>query len=289
MKENVLRAFSVLVVCLAIAAGLIAVTHSESSHIFGYSTIVICVVLAFVIQWIVFIPSYLKQTERLYDITGSCTFVLVIGVALYSVSPTTAYQWILAAMVVIWALRLGTFLFLRIHKDGKDDRFDEIKLNKYRFFVTWTIQGLWVLITSGAAVSAIISTNRPQVGWITAVGLSLWTIGFMIEVVADIQKRRFKQKVNNEQPFISTGLWSYSRHPNYFGEILLWIGVAIVAIPALSGWQYAVLISPLFVILLLTKVSGVPLLEDKADKKWAANKAYQDYKNRTPPLIPKVF
>ncbi|MFT4653007.1 MAG: steroid 5-alpha reductase family enzyme [Kangiellaceae bacterium] len=289
MKENGLRTLGVLIVCLAIAAGLIAVTQNNSTQLFGYSTIVICVVLAFVTQWLVFIPSYLRQTERFYDITGSATFVLVTGVALYSVSPTTAYQWIVAAMVVIWALRLGTFLFLRIHKDGKDDRFDKIKLNKYRFFVTWTIQGLWVLITSGAAVTAIVSTNQPQVDWITAAGLSLWVLGLLIEVVADIQKRRFKQNVNNSLPFITTGLWSYSRHPNYFGEIMLWVGVAIVALPALSGWQYAVLISPLFVIFLLTKVSGIPLLEAKADKKWAKNTAYQDYKKRTPSLVPKVF
>jgi steroid 5-alpha reductase family enzyme len=289
LKNNVFRAFIILIICLAIAAGLVSVTQHSSSQLFGYSTIVICVVLAFGIQWLVFIPSYLLQTERFYDITGSCTFILVACVALYSVSSISAYQCILAAMVVVWALRLGAFLFLRIHKDGKDDRFDEIKQDKYRFFVTWTIQGLWVLITSGAAVTAILSSNQPQLGWISAVGIGFWIIGFTIEVIADIQKRRFKHTVGNTLPFISKGLWSYSRHPNYFGEILLWVGVAITAVPALSGWQLVVLLSPLFVILLLTKISGVPMLEAKADKKWATNEDYQAYKAKTPVLIPKLF
>lgn len=291
MIQNALRALAVLIVCLAIAAGLIAVTYNTSSSVFGYPTLVTCVVLAFVMQWLMFIPSYLLQTERFYDITGTATFVVVVAVALYSVSPPSAYQWLLGAMVLIWALRLGVFLFLRIHADGKDDRFDDIKPDKYRFFVTWTIQGLWVLITSGAAVAAIVSTNQVSAGWLALAGLILWVLGLGIEVIADIQKRRFKRNVklnkNNAQPFINSGLWHYSRHPNYFGEILLWVGIALVALPALSGWQYGALISPVFVIVLLTKVSGIPMLEAKADKKWSSNKAYQAYKTNTPALIPK--
>lgn len=289
MNKNAIRALIVLVVCLAIAAMLIAVTANVSTQIFGYSTIAVCVLIAFVIQWLVFIPSYLKQTERFYDITGSSTFLIVMAVALYSVPKVSLYQGILAAMVVLWAARLGTFLFLRIHKDGKDDRFDDIKRDKYRFFVTWTIQGLWVLITSAAALGAIVSVNQPSLTWLSVAGILIWLAGFSIEVVADLQKRSFKRAGHQALPFISKGLWSYSRHPNYFGEILLWVGVALVALPALSGWQYGVLISPIFVILLLTKISGVPLLEAKADKRWAENSDYQQYKSRTPVLVPKLF
>jgi steroid 5-alpha reductase family enzyme len=289
MRKSRLLAYSVLCICVAITIAFVAVTYRNSSQLFNYSSIVSCVVVAFVIQWIAFVPSYLKQTERFYDITGTITFILVIAIALYSVSPPNPYQWLIATLVIIWALRLGIFLFLRIHQDGNDDRFDEIKTDKYRFFMTWTIQGLWAVMTSGAAITAIVSSTHVQMGFTTLLGLGLWFIGFSIEVLADIQKRQFKQHNRTSLSFISSGLWSYSRHPNYLGEILLWIGVAIIALPAFSGWQYAMLISPLFVIVLLTKVSGIPLLEAKADKKWHNNPDYQAYKRTTPTLVPRFF
>ena len=288
LKYNAIRALTVLVICLLIAGGLVSLSYHSSSLLFGYPTLLVCTAIAFTLQWLVFVPSYLLQTERYYDITGTATFVLVSACALYSVAQPTIYQWLLGSMVVIWALRLGSFLFLRIHNDGKDDRFDEIKKDKYRFFVTWTVQGLWVLITSGAAITAIISANKAEFGWMSALGCLIWLCGFSIEVIADSQKRKFKREKHNAQPFISDGLWHYSRHPNYFGEIVLWVGVALVALPALSGWQYLVLTSPLFVVVLLTKISGIPMLEAKANKKWSDNKAYQAYKARTPALIPKL-
>ena len=122
----------------------------------------------------------------------------------------------------------------------------------------------------------------------TLVGFLVWAVGFAIEVVADSQKSRFSANPDNKGKFIQTGLWSRSRHPNYFGEIMLWIGVAIIALPVLRGWQWVALISPVFVTLLLTRVSGVPLLEKKADKKWGGQADYESYKKRTPELIPRL-
>jgi steroid 5-alpha reductase family enzyme len=190
--------------------------------------------------------------------------------------------------VVAWAARLGSFLFRRVSRHGKDDRFDEIKPSFLRFLNTWTIQGLWVVLTAAAAWIAITSATRVALdGWALA-GFVVWAAGFGIEIVADNQKGRFKADPANDGKFISTGLWSKSRHPNYFGEIVLWIGVLLIAIPVLEGWQWVALLSPVFVALLLIKASGIPLLEKKADSKWGGQADYEAYKKNTPVLIPRL-
>lgn len=189
---------------------------------------------------------------------------------------------------MIWAIRLGTFLFRRIHKAGKDSRFDEIKPSLFRFLNVWSIQGLWVTFTSAAALAAITTTTRKELGLFALIGFLTWAFGFVFEVIADAQKSLFRADPDNEGSFIRTGLWARSRHPNYFGEIMLWIGVAIIAVPILRGWQWVTLISPLFVTLLLTRVSGIPLLEKRADEKWGGQDEYEAYKERTPELIPRL-
>ena len=144
-------------------------------------------------------------------------------------------------------------------------------------------------MTAAAALAAITSSEQVEFGLIGMVGAAVWLIGFGFEVVADNQKRQFNQQQNSQQAFIQNGLWSRSRHPNYFGEILLWIGVAIVAFPVLQGWQYVTLISPLFVAALLIKVSGIPQQEKQAKERWADNQAYQSYYQSTPRIFPKLF
>jgi steroid 5-alpha reductase family enzyme len=194
---------------------------------------------------------------------------------------------ILWTLVIIWAFRLGVFLFRRIKKAGKDDRFDEIKPSFIRFLNVWTIQALWVTFTAAAALVAITTTTRKELGVFAILGLLVWAFGFAVEVIADAQKSRFNADPANRGKFIQTGLWSRSRHPNYFGEIVLWIGVAIIALPVLQGWQWVALVSPVFVTLLLTRVSGIPLLEKKADQKWGGQEDYEAYKERTPVLFPR--
>jgi steroid 5-alpha reductase family enzyme len=244
--------------------------------------------LAFLIQWLAFIPAYWLQTEKFFDLTGSITYISVITLALIFSKAVDARSILLLAVVVIWAIRLGTFLFGRIKKAGKDDRFDEIKPSLIRFLNVWTIQGLWVTFTMAAALVAITTSTRKELDIFALVGFLVWAGGFAIEVVADSQKSRFSANPENKGKFIQTGLWARSRHPNYFGEIMLWVGVAIIALPVLQGWQWVALISPVFVTLLLTRVSGVPLLEAKADKKWGGQADYEAYKKTTPILIPKL-
>ena len=283
--RNALIAFFAVV----IIGVLVALAGSQGgSSLGGIPLFALAVGLVFLIQWLVFIPSFLRQTEKFFDLTGSLTYVSVITLALIFSQGIDARAILLWAMVVIWALRLGTFLVRRIHKAGKDDRFDELKPSFLRFLNVWTIQGLWVTFTMAAALVAITTTKRVELDLFALIGFLIWIFGFSMEAVADLQKSRFNADPANKGKFIHTGLWSRSRHPNYFGEIVIWIGVAVIALPVLQGWQWVALISPIFVTLLLTKVSGVPLLEKKADEKWGGQPDYEAYKKRTPVLIPRL-
>lgn len=251
----------------------------------------LCVALAFAINWLVWIPASLWRTERFYDLTGSVTFVAVTSLALVAApgpdGEASVWRVMLAAMVVVWAVRLGSFLFIRVRRDGSDGRFDKIKVHPLAFLATWTLQALWVSMTVAAALAAITVADGLGEVW-AMLGVIVWLIGFAIEVVADTQKRRFRADPANAGRFISTGLWSRSRHPNYFGEILLWSGVALMAVPTLSGWRWVVLISPVFVWLLLTRVSGVPLLEARAAARFGDDPAYGAYVKHTPVLVPRL-
>jgi len=271
-----------------VIGGLVAWAGSDGSVLVGsFPVFALCAVLAFGVNWVAFVPANAAKTEKYYDLTGSITYTTVTVAAVLLSQNLDARAWIVAAMVIIWTGRLGVFLYRRIQRDGKDGRFDEIKVNPLRFFSSWTIQGLWVLLTAAAALAIITTTERQDLGVLGYVGIAVWVIGFAIEAIADRQKSAFKQDPANEGQFIDTGLWAWSRHPNYFGEITLWTGVAIMAIPVLSGWTYVVLISPVFVTVLLTKISGLPMLERRADKRWGGQEDYEQYKANTPVLVPR--
>lgn len=282
------RAFKFLAITLLIGVLLASAGSWQGASYGGWPIFALSVLLAFVIQWLVFVPAYIWQTERYFDLTGSLTYLSVIGFSLWLTGKTDLRSLLLAAMVSIWAARLGTFLFTRISQDGSDSRFDEIKPNFWRFLSTWTLQGLWVSFTCAAALVSIASGTEKSLGWVGIIGAAIWLLGFSIEVIADRQKRQFKAESSNKGKFIDVGLWSRSRHPNYFGEITLWLGVAIVATPSLSGWQYVGLISPVFVALLLIRVSGIPMLEKSADQRWGGDENYENYKARTPVLVPRL-
>ena len=273
-------------ILLGVLVGWAGAQHGQSEY--GIPVFLICVGFAFILNWLAFIPAYMSQTEKFFDLTGSFTYISVTIIALMLSKNLDTRSMLLGALVIIWATRLGTFLFSRIHKAGKDDRFDSIKPDFFRFLNTWTLQGIWVTFTASSALIAITTTKREEIGIFAIVGLIVWVIGFGIEVIADNQKTQFKKNPENKGKFIKEGLWSRSRHPNYFGEIMLWTGVTIIAIPVLQGWQWIAFISPIFVTLLLTKISGVPMLEAKAEKKWGGQEDYETYKANTPVLIPKL-
>lgn len=272
---------------LALAGGQSGLTLGPIS-VFGWG-----VLLAFGLQWLVFIPSYIWRTERFYDLTGSLTYLSLIALSLsLSYQQTGEFQpvaLLLAGLVSIWALRLGSFLFKRILNTGHDSRFETLKQSFWSFLMAWTLQGLWVCFTLSAALAVISKGVLQAPGLLTLLGGLLWIIGFAFEAVADAQKEKFRRQASSSESrrFIQTGLWAWSRHPNYFGEILLWTGIAIIALPHLQGLQLFTLLSPVFVTVLLTRISGIPMLEAIADERWGGQPDYEAYKAQTPILIPK--
>ena len=245
------------------------------------------ILLAFLIHWLFFIPAYLFKTEKFFDLTGSLTYISIMVYVVYTKNNLQEQlgSIILASLVILWAIRLGSFLFLRIKKAGEDKRFREIKTSFARFFLLWTISGMWVSFCSMCALTAIASNDGVVVNNIFYIGLVTFIIGLSIEIIADSQKTKFRKDPKNKDKFINEGLWAKSRHPNYVGEITLWAGVAIMSFSSLEGWQYVSLISPIFTYLLLVYVSGVPQLTASGQKKWGHLESYQEYIKNTPTLI----
>lgn len=244
------------------------------------------VLIAFLIQWALFIPAYIFQTEKFYDLSGSLTYISVVSFCFYSNYESSRINLgniIISSLIIMWAVRLGSFLFIRIKKAGEDIRFREIKKSPSRFFMTWTLQGMWVSLCSACALAGI--ANGIEINSYFYSGIVVFIIGFTTEIIADNQKSKFRKDPNNMDKFISSGLWKHSRHPNYLGEITLWLGISIISFSSLAGWQLITLISPIFTYLLLVYVSGIRILDYNGNKKWGHLDSYKDYRKNTPRLI----
>ena len=284
---------------LTIAAGVFIFTKLyadaisfNSIELSGVNLVGQLLVMIFVIQWLAYIPAFIFKTEKFYDLTGSFTYITAILYALYSTNSSQNLDLgslIIGTAIILWAIRLGSFLFMRIHKDKKDGRFDSIKTSFSQFFMTWTLQGMWVFICSSAALVAIANPMGVVVNSVFVIGLGLFLLGFVVEFIADNQKSAFRSIPENKDSFINEGLWARSRHPNYFGEITLWTGITVMGISTFDGMNYLALFSPIFSYLLLNYVSGVRMLEYRGHKKWGHLDDYKKYKEETPKLIPKIF
>ena len=288
MKNQVAESMAAIVGAVLVATAVAWAGSQNGVTIGGLPLFAGAAALAFAVQWVVFVPSYMAQTEHYYDLTGSLTYLSLVIATLLLAGSFDARSIVLALLVSIWTLRLASFLFLRIKRRGVDERFDNIKPFFSRFLMAWTLQGLWVFLTLSAALAAMTSTTPEPLEPLGVAGMVVWTLGLAIEAVSDRQKRLFRQDPANAGRFITTGLWAWSRHPNYFGEVVLWLGIALIAFPALSGWQYVTLISPLFVYFLLTRVSGIPPLESRAEERWGNDPEFRAYKARTPALFPRL-
>lgn len=279
---------SIIGIAVAVTLSLlIAIAGSNNSTLYdGMPIFLLCASVGFVLHWLGFIPAYLFQTEHYFDLIGSISYVATVALAFALAPSFDTRGLVVATLICVWAVRLGSFLFIRVKKAGQDRRFTQIKTKFFRFLLTWTLGGTWVFITMAAGLAAMTSQSQSPVDGFLVVGATLWVIGFGIEVVADQQKTAFRKDPANAEKFISSGLWSISRHPNYFGEIILWIGIAVIALPVLEGWQWVTLVSPVFVSFLLLKVSGVPMLENNAESRWGNDPEFRQYKAKTPTLIP---
>ena len=290
MNHNI-KEYSISLICVLIAF-LVSLASSQNGVSYNnYPISIICMALSFIIHWLVFIPSYFYKTEKFYDITGTVAYLSILLTTAYLINLVNDEGILLRSIisiifVMIWAIRLGIFLFKRVIKVGEDKRFEHAKKSFSKFLMFFNISALWVFLTIVNVLTMIINNSDSVTDLFFIIGVSIAIIGFIIEVVADMQKRIFRTNISNKGQFISSGLWSISRHPNYFGEMMIWVGISFVSIPILIGWQFITLISPIFVIFLLTKVSGINLLEASANDKWSADKNYQDYKDKTSVLIP---
>ena len=288
-----LRLTTVVVISVLIITSFIVIAVDDNSvSLNGYSAVLYSAGICLGIQWLAWIPASLAKSERYYDLTGGLTYLTVVGITLWAGSQSespSARELIVSLLVVIWALRLSSFLYLRIHRAGKDGRFDRLKTSPIRFLVPWTIQGLWVFLTM--IVVIVINSQAepaPELGIWDAIGLLIWLLGFSIEVIADNQKSAFNANSENQGKWIDSGLWSYSRHPNYLGEIMLWTGIACFGISCFSGMERLAWISPIFIYLLLTKISGVPILDRRGLEKWGDQPEYHKYREGTPTLLPRL-
>lgn len=240
--------------------------------------------LSLIINIAMFLVAFKLQSDKLTDASYAVTFIVL---AVYStvIAGFSAFHLVLLATVVLWAIRLGSFLLYRVSVIGKDSRFDQMRGNFVKFSGFWILQAVtvWVLMLPVLLASQHDTAVEPPV----IVGLIIWLVGLSIEAIADLQKFRFSQKPENKGKWIESGIWKYSRHPNYFGEIMVWLGVYMIAVQALPIVPALVaLASPLFIATLLLFVSGIPLLEKAADARWGDNPKYKAYKRRTSILIP---
>lgn len=289
-----LRLTSIVVASVFVIVFLVVrAVGNNSIMLNGYSAVMYCAIICIGIQWLAWIPASIGKTERFYDLAGGLTFLTVVGFSLWAGSqsePPSSRELIISVLVFIWSLRLSFFLYFRIHRTGKDGRFDQLKTSPIRFLIPWTLQGLWVFLTM--AVVIVINSqadSAPALGIWDAVGLFVWILGFGIETIADQQKTVFNTDPSNQGKWIESGLWSYSRHPNYFGEIFLWTGIAFFGVSCFSGLERVAWISPIFIYILLTKVSGTPILDRRALEKWGDDPLYQKYRENTPALVPRLF
>ena len=279
MKES-LRYILISFIVFSITYSLSLLTQIE--------LITYAVIISFLLQWTLFIPAYFFQTEKFYDISGSINYISIVIYIYYNNYITHGFNLgnlILSFLIFLWATRLGIFLFLRIQNDGEDKRFRSIKPSPAKFFMTWTLQATWVSICSLCALTGISSDSGIIINNLFFIGLTFFVLGFFIEVVADSQKTKFRKNPKNKNTFINSGLWAYSRHPNYLGEIFIWIGISVISFSSLSNLQFATLISPIFTYVLLVYVSGVRLLEASGKEKWGHLKSYKEYIKKTPRLL----
>jgi len=271
---NFLISFLTFSICIFIA------------NLTGIQNITYAVLFIFLIHLLIFLPSYFFQTEKFFDLTGTISYVssvLFIFFKSNNIESINLGSLVLSTFIIIWSLRLGTFLFLRIKKAGKDRRFNEIKKSFSWFFMTFSVSGMWVTICSICALTGI--ANGIIFSSTTIIGIIIFIIGFTIEIIADSQKTKFRANDDNKDKFISSGLWKYSRHPNYLGEIILWLGISLISFSSLEGFQYITLISPIFTYLLLVNVSGINFLEKSGKKKWGHLESYKKYLKETPRLF----
>jgi steroid 5-alpha reductase family enzyme len=235
-----------------------------------------------------FVVALIKKDNSVADIAWGLGFVLVAAITF----PRRGFPFtplLVTALVVVWGARLAVHILVRNRKRGEDPRYAEWRRNWGRSFLwrsylqVFLLQGLFLLVISSPVILVNSEPYDPIVivdGGSWFVGFLVWCVGFFFEAVGDAQLARFKRDTGNRGKIMDKGLWRYSRHPNYFGEALMWWGIFLVALEVPYGWMTVA--SPVLITFLLVRVSGIPLLE----KKYAGNADFQAYARRTSAFVP---
>jgi steroid 5-alpha reductase family enzyme len=226
-----------------------------------------------------------RRTDAVTDLAYSLSFA-ALALVLPLAGAGEPVQLVASLLVLAWAARLGGYLVRRIRRLGVDRRFDAMRDEPLRFARFWLLQAVSVGVIMLPVTYLLSRDEAPGFGPWAAAGAAIWLVGLLVETVADAQKSAFKSRPGNRDRFVSTGLWRWSRHPNYFGELLVWWGLFVYAVPVLDGAAFAVAAGPAWITVLLLFVSGIPLLERSAEEKHGHDPAYREYRRRTSVLVP---
>ncbi|XP_075559302.1 uncharacterized protein LOC142590758 isoform X2 [Dermacentor variabilis] len=260
-------------------------------EIFDADHLAISAIVTVGLQFIFFVIAATFHFDKLTDFAGGANFI-ILALTVFVLSQTySPRQCLTTGLVCLWGVRLSTFLLFRIIKIGRDERFQEASKNIVRFAIFWTFQAVWVYTVS----LPVIFVNSPRkaepltdatMTRLDMAGTIVFVIGFLCEAMADAQKYSYRQNTSNARHWCDVGLWKYSRHPNYFGEITLWWGIFLISTNVLRGAEWVAVLSPLFITAIILFLSGVPLLENSADIRYGCMEEYQRYKRTTSPLVP---
>jgi len=237
------------------------------------------------IQAFFFLFAASFKTDKVTDLSYGLTFIFIANYWLFRGADTAGlYEIALSAMVTIWGLRIAGYLLFRILKTGTDSRFDDKRNDLVKFGKFWLLQGIAVWVIMIPVVYILTRAETTSMPLVAVVGAGIWLTGLVIETLADAQLYKFrfvKKKEDKKTAWIDEGLWHYSRHPNYFGEMLVWWGLFVYGIGVYEGLGWLAIVGPLFITLLLRYGSGIPILEKANDKRWGGKKEYQEYKKST--------
>lgn len=285
MSSKIKHFFSTTIVLLII----ICITYLlsfDSIKINNFPLVYIFTIIILILNTLSFMHSYVFKTDIFFDLIGSISFISVGVASLILITDVDANQILIFFLLIIWALRLGPFLFIRRLSAGPDERLSEYFKSPLSLYFIWTMNSLWVFLTSLSMIVIFSSSQDNEFGLMQWLGLLIWVFGFLIEVVSDTQKNKFNKK--NKGAFIESGLWKYIRHPNYLGEIIIWFGIFVISINYINSIFTALsILSPIFVFILLRFLTGVPQLEQRGEEKWGKQEKYLKYKERTGILLPK--
>jgi steroid 5-alpha reductase family enzyme len=241
------------------------------------------VIMAYMAVW--FCLGQALRRNDVADIAWGIGFIVTAVSAMVFTENVTPRGLLITCIVVLWGVRLSSHVFLRNLGKQEDPRYRKWRKDWGKhaviraFFQVFLLQGVLIIIIS-LPVTIAITAERSPLSLLDILGVCIWFVGFAFETVGDCQLMRYKRNPANQGKIMTQGLWRYTRHPNYFGEVALWWGVYLIAVSVPLGW--ATILGPITITCLILKVSGIPLLEER----YKDNPEFQMYKRRTSAFFP---